>query len=98
MHKILMEFLLHIFFFVKKEVRQGDSLSPYLYILAVNALCKIFRRRRTTGVIQGLGLPLLDSHSASNCHYADDIIIFLKAEANNVENAWWILLAFEVLS
>ena len=34
----------------------------------------------------------------TNCHYADDTILFLEAREENVEAAWWAMLAFESLS
>lgn len=45
-----------------------------------------------------MGPPCLNGQALTNCHYADDTIIFLEAEEVNVENALWAMKAFEALS
>ena len=73
-------------------------MSPFLYILAADTLSRIFTKGRQAHVIKGLGPPCLDNLAITNCHYADDTILFLDAQEENVEAAWWAMLAFEAIS
>ena len=61
-------------------------------------MSKIFQKGRHTHSLVGIGPNALDNHPHTNCHYADDTILFLKADNTNIENAWWALFAFEALS
>lgn len=85
------------YFFCKRGVRQGDLLSPVLYILAADSLCKIFNKARQNDLIIGLG-PQIQGKAVTNCHYADDTFLFLDADPLNIQRAWWSMLAFEWLS
>lgn len=85
------------YFLCKIGVRQRDPLSPYLFNLTTNFLCKLFAKGRGSGRVIGLD-PLCDNQQpVTNCHYVDDIILFLKAEPNNVENAWWTMMMFKAI-
>lgn len=86
------------YFFCKRGVRQGDPLSPYLYNLAADSLSKLFMKSRESGQIMGLGPPCDHQHSVTNCHYADDTILFLQANPRNVEVTWWLMMMFESVS
>lgn len=91
---MLMESLLLIFF-CKRGIRQGDPLSSFLYILAADVLSKIFRKGKLAQVIRCLGPNYFDNTNLTNCHYADDTILFLEARHEVIEAALWAMKAFE---
>ncbi|CAN1227539.1 Putative ribonuclease H protein At1g65750 [Linum grandiflorum] len=61
-----------------RGIRQGDPLSPFLFILMSNALSIMIERKLSAGLIHGIRLsrtgPLL-----THCLFADDTIIFGQA-------------------
>jgi Reverse transcriptase (RNA-dependent DNA polymerase) len=67
------------YFQYKRGLRQGNSLSPFLFDLITDALCQILKRGRDAGFIQGLGLELNNGHKIINFYYADDIIFLFTS-------------------
>ena len=86
------------YFTCKRGVRQGDPLSPFLFLLVGDVLCKMFNKGRSHSLIQGLGPRLDTGVKITNCHYADDTILFLAHSPKNIEYALWTMLGFEALS
>jgi Reverse transcriptase (RNA-dependent DNA polymerase) len=86
------------YFECHKGVRQGDPLSPYLFLLVAEGLNKMLIKGIALGHFEGLGPPVLDNRKVLNLQYADDTILFLKADYMMVERLKWTLRAFEGLS
>jgi hypothetical protein len=61
-----------------RGLRQGDPLSPFLFILGTEALSRILQQQESLGILKGIKI-------AKNCPpinhllFADDLIIFAKA-------------------
>lgn len=66
-------------------VRQGDSLSPMLFIIAMDVLHRLFRKASQDGVLRSLPLAEIKFQCSL---YADDAILFIRPttqEANAVK-------------
>ena len=62
--------------FLRRGVRQGDPLSPLLYVLCVEVLASVIRR---SPQIEGFLLPGADGLQARARLYADDVFAVLKS-------------------
>jgi retron-type reverse transcriptase len=63
-------------FQTKKEMRQGDPLSPLLFNIVVDMLAILIGRAKRNVQIDGV-VPHLVDDGLSILQYADDTIIFL---------------------
>lgn len=67
-----------------RGLRQGDLISPYIYILCVEGLSSIIRRNETAGLIHGCTI-VRGAPTISHLLFADDCYLFFRAvkmEAN----------------
>jgi hypothetical protein len=76
-----------VFFTTSLGIRQGDSLSPYLFLLCAQGLSHLLKRaemdKRITGVAASHGGPKL-----THLFFTDDSLLFCQATmANCVEIA-----------
>ncbi|EAZ45734.1 hypothetical protein OsJ_30414 [Oryza sativa Japonica Group] len=65
------------FYFLK--VRQGDPISPMIFILAMDSLNSLFVKAEELGLLQPLGIP----HRVSL--YADDVVAFVKPTVGELQ-------------
>uniref|UniRef100_A0A2N9EEZ1 Reverse transcriptase domain-containing protein n=1 Tax=Fagus sylvatica TaxID=28930 RepID=A0A2N9EEZ1_FAGSY len=61
-----------------RELRQGDPLSPYLFILFQEVLSKIIDREHAAGKIMGVAMNR-GGTDFTHVMFADDIMLFAKA-------------------
>lgn len=67
----------------KCELRQGDPLSPLLFVIVMECLTKIMEKSKEMEVYEGFHVG---EHSIDDIfHFADDTIIFGNGE---VQNLW----------
>ncbi|XP_050145591.1 uncharacterized protein LOC126621231 [Malus sylvestris] len=68
-----------------RGLRQGDPLSPYLFLLVSEVLSLLIKqageRKQIEGVKMGLAGPMI-----SHIFFADDTLIFMKADERNCRN------------
>lgn len=65
-------------FHASRGLRQGDPLSPFLYIIGSEILSRLLLRDENRGNLEGIKLGSLGP-SFSHLLFADDILIFGKA-------------------
>ncbi|PKI47068.1 hypothetical protein CRG98_032544 [Punica granatum] len=78
----------HGYFSPKRGLRQGDPISPYLFVISMEILSRLMYRAEEQGAIRGIqicrGAPKI-----SHLMFADDLLILARAtttDSNNVKN------------
>ena len=79
------------FFTLERGVRQGDPLSPYLFIIAVETLAIAIRQKES---IKGI---TIGTEETKLLQFADDTTAVL-ADSSSVERLFELLNTFEILS
>ncbi|KAK5786883.1 hypothetical protein PVK06_041531 [Gossypium arboreum] len=80
-----------------RALPQGDPLSPFLFILVTEALHLALDSVVEMGLIKGFK-NIISGLKFSHLQFADDTILFLKADDNKVSNMKYILRCFEIFS
>ena len=71
------------YFSTFRGLRQGDPLSPLLFLLVGDALSAILDRAKEAGVIRGL-VPHLIPGGISHLQYASDTLLFLHNDMESI--------------
>ncbi|RVW77597.1 LINE-1 reverse transcriptase-like [Vitis vinifera] len=88
------------FFPSSKGLRQGDPLSPYLFIMGMEVLSALIRRAVEGGCITRCRMQRGRGQAVSISHllFADDAIIFCEAKKDDMIFLSWTLCWFEAAS
>lgn len=84
-------------FNITKGLRQGDPLSPFLFILAVEALHVTFLEAKIKNIFNGVNVRK-DKIPISHLQFANDTLIIWEWSISNIKNLSRILTCFYLAS
>ncbi|XP_057755452.1 uncharacterized mitochondrial protein AtMg01250-like [Arachis stenosperma] len=84
-------------FKLERGLRQGDPLSPFLFVLVVDVLHRMVGEAIRNSCISSL-LVGRDSIELSHLQFADDTILFCPPEEETIKSYQWLLRCFELIS
>ncbi|XP_075108842.1 uncharacterized protein LOC142180692 [Nicotiana tabacum] len=96
-YSILINGQAHGFFKSSRGVKQGDPVSPTLFILAAEALSRGLNALHTNLYFCGFGVPKW-SPNINHLPYVDDMIIFSSSDETSLMLIMQVLNAYEVAS
>jgi hypothetical protein len=85
------------FFSCSRGLRQGDPLSPLLFLLVMEVLSRMLRKVEEEGLIRGFraGSNAAEGLCISHLLYADDTILFCDADLDQLVYVRMVLTCFE---
>jgi mannosylglycoprotein endo-beta-mannosidase len=83
-------------FSVRGGLRQGDPISPFLFDIATEGLSVLFQRASSENIIKGL--QFTSGIFVSHLQYADDTLIFILADIDQLVQVKRILRWFALTS
>ena len=84
-------------FHASRGLRQGDPLSPFLFIIVVDMLGRLIDVARDKGVIEGFVVGR-DRISVTHLQFADNTLFFSAKEEGKIRNLLMLLRIFDVVS
>lgn len=85
------------FFKSTRGLKQGDPLSPILFILVVEALSRGLQHLQAEGLLETYALPR-GAVPVSHLCFADDLVIFTKATRRSLQVLFEFLAKYEIAS
>uniref|UniRef100_A0A2N9GXU6 Reverse transcriptase domain-containing protein n=1 Tax=Fagus sylvatica TaxID=28930 RepID=A0A2N9GXU6_FAGSY len=88
------------FFSCSRGLRQGDPLSPLLFLLVMEVLSRMLRKVEEEGLIRGFraGSNAAEGLCISHLLYADDTILFCDADLDQLVYVRMVLTCFEAVT
>uniref|UniRef100_A0A803P656 Reverse transcriptase domain-containing protein n=1 Tax=Cannabis sativa TaxID=3483 RepID=A0A803P656_CANSA len=78
----------------QRGLRQGDPMSPFLFLLRQEVLSKLICKAEGRGLIHGIKIAL-SAPPISHLMFADDMILFARANNNEAEQLMECISTFE---
>ena len=76
-----------------RGLRQGDPLSPYLFLIAVEGLLSLIKDSAKKGKLQGYAAAR-NGPKVTNLFFADDCLIFCRAQNSDCRELMSILRTY----
>ena len=88
------------FFSAQRGLRQGDPLSPFLFLIATEGLNSMIKTANLNGRLRGFDVARIGERNLEITHlqYADDTLILCDAEEDQLMTLRVILVLFEGIS
>lgn len=80
----------------QRGLRQGDPLSPMLFMLVTYMLCEMFTHAIQSKIL--VGVPLREFGSKCNLHYADDFLILTTGGLDDLRIIKLMMYVFKGIS
>lgn len=88
--------LVHGYFKGKRGLRQGDPLSPYLFVIVMNCLSVMLNNAAYSGALKFH--PKCEKSGLTHLSFADDLLIFADGSVESVQCVLQVLHQFQQLS
>ena len=80
-----------------RGLRQGDPLSPYLFLLCAEGLSALIKKGAKDGQLEGISV-CRSAPKLSHLFFTDDSLIFCKASLQECDSLQRILQVYEIAS
>ncbi|KAK9064964.1 hypothetical protein SSX86_016347 [Deinandra increscens subsp. villosa] len=77
----------------EKGLRQGDPISPFLFLIVMECLSWLLNKAKELGLIKGISFPI-DNMDINHLFFADDALILGEWSRENIQNTARILRIF----
>lgn len=85
-------------FVIERGLRQGDPLSPFLFLLAAEGLNVLMQSMVSEGLYRGYTVGSTEGVEVSNLQFADDTLLLAEKSWANVRSMRAVLIIFEQIS
>jgi len=83
---------------LERGLRQGDPLSPFLFLLVVEGFNVLMKAMSSNHLFNGYSVGSSNPVVVSHLQFADDTLILGEKSWANVRTMWAVLMLFEALS